>query len=208
VSATRFAGAHGLERLRVLDTSFAMHKGRQRVAEERLLDEPDGEPTDDERRMGHPPCSAGQVAEIYRSLRKGREDSSDAPGGDDLYVGEQLMRRRDLRERRPQTPATRARRTLLLLYGWIGGYGVRPARPCLTLLVLLAGATALVNAVGLDKGSTIDALIFTLRSMLLLPNTHHVVTTTAGDGLQVALRVLGPILIALIALGVRSQVKR
>ena len=44
--------------------------------------------------------------------------------------------------------------------------------------------------------------------MLPLPNTHHVLTTTAGDALQVALRVLGPILIALIALGVRSQVKR
>jgi len=37
----------------------------------------------------------------------------------------------------------------------------------------------------------LDALIFLLRSMLLLPNTTHVVTT-AGDGLQVALRVLGP----------------
>ena len=107
----------------MLDTSFAVHKGRQRVAAERLLDEPDGEPTDDERRLGHPPCSAGQVAEIYRSLRKGREDSSDAPGGDDLYVGEQLIRRRDLRERRPQTAATRARRTLL------AALRTRPALP-------------------------------------------------------------------------------
>ena len=74
--------------------------------------------------------------------------------------------------------------------------------------MLLAAATVLVGAVGLQKSSPVDALIFALRSMLLLPNSTHVVTTTAGDGLQVALRVLGPVLIALVALGVRSQVKR
>ena len=104
IDDARFAGAQGLERLRLIDTKrFEEHRGRQRVAEERLLDKRDAVVTPDEERMGHPDVTAEQVSEIYRSLRKSREDSADAPGGNDLYVGEQLMRHRWLREREQQT---------------------------------------------------------------------------------------------------------
>jgi hypothetical protein len=208
IAEARFAGAQGLDRLRLIDTKFDEYKGRQRVADERLLDEPDREPTLDERRMGHPQSTAGEVADIYRSLRKSREDSADAPGGNDLYIGELLMRRRYLRERDPQTAATRARRVLLVLYAWFGGHGVRPTSPILALLALLGSGWEVAAHIGLNKGGTIDALIFVMRSMLLLPNSHNVTTTTAGDAIQVALRVLGPLLIGLIALGLRAQVKR
>jgi uncharacterized protein YjbI with pentapeptide repeats len=208
VDDARFAGARGLERLRLIDTAFEERQGRQRLREESLLDEPDDAATDDERRMGHPSCTAEQVAELYRALRKSREDNADTPGGNDLYVGEQLMRRRALRERERQTAATRARRVLLALYGAIGGYGVRPARPLAGLLGVVALAWPLAACWGLSTGDASDALVFVLRSMLLLPNSHNALTTTAGDALQVALRVIGPVLISLVALGVRAQIKR
>jgi len=205
IDEARFAGAQGLERLRLIDTSFEKRAGRQRVAEEALLDAGEEEPTADEQRMGHPKATAEQVAEIYRSLRKSREDSADAPGGNDLYVGEQEMRRRALRE---LPIATRGHRALLALYAWVGGYGVRSVFPSAALVVLLGAGWALAIWIGLKTGDTFDALVFVLRSVLLLPNSDNVTTTTAGDGLQVVLRVLGPLLIGLIALGVRAQVKR
>lgn len=60
----------------------------------------------------------------------------------------------------------------------------------------------------MKTGGAGDALVFAFRSVLLLPNSDNIETTTAGDALQVALRILGPLLIALIALGLRAQVKR
>jgi hypothetical protein len=208
ITEARFAGAQSLEQLRLIDTKFQEHRGRQRVREETLLDQADGEPTLDEQRMGHPNCTPEQVAEIYRSLRKSREDAADAPGGNDLYVGEQRMRRRALREQASQTAASRARRVLLALYDWIGGYGVRSDRPFVALLVLLALAWPLAASPGLSEGGAADALVFVMRSMLLLPNTHNITTTTAGDAIQVVLRLLGPLLFALIAFGLRAQIKR
>ena len=85
---------------------------------------------------------------------------------------------------------------------------MRPILPAVWLGVLLLVGWALAATVGLDKGDSADALVFAMRSMLLLPNSANVSTTTAGDALQVALRVLGPILIGLVVLGVRAQVKR
>ncbi len=199
VNQARFAGAQNLESLRLIDTRFDEHGGRQRVREETLLDLPDTEPTADERRMGHPPCTAEQVAEIYRSLRKGREDSADAPGGNDLYVGEQRMRRRALKEK----PRSRARRCLLWLYENIGGYGVVPGRPFMWLLVVLVTAWGLA-LVDLCPGS---AALFVARSALLLPNAIPI-SSTLGDWLQLVLRVVAPPLIALTVLGVRAQIKR
>jgi len=208
ISEARFAGAQGLERMRLLDASFDEYKGRQRVAEERLLDDTGDGPTSDEQRLGHPRCTAAQVAEIYRSLRKGREDNADAPGGNDLYVGEQLMRRRALADESPRSVANLARRVLLGLWAWVGGYGVRPGNPLIALVALTAAGWALAANFGLGRVSSSDALVFALRSMLLLPNSHNVASSTSGDALQVALRVLGPLLIGLIVLGIRAQVKR
>jgi hypothetical protein len=36
----------------------------------------------------------GQIAGLYRALRKGREDLKDEPGAADFYYGEMEMRRR------------------------------------------------------------------------------------------------------------------
>jgi hypothetical protein len=47
-------------------------------------------------RAGQQPAALepGQIAGIYRVLRKGREDNNDEPGAADFYYGEMEMRRR------------------------------------------------------------------------------------------------------------------
>ena len=71
------------------------------------------------------------VTHVYRALRKAREDARDAPGAADFYYGEMDLRRRS--ERR-----LRLERVLLFAYWLVSGYGVRPTRTLLALLVTLA----------------------------------------------------------------------
>ena len=110
----RFAGAHNLDRLR-LESEVAFPKAhvrlpwdwRRMIAEERAwraarserwatpqwwpawLHEPFG-------KEWPGVLSAGQIAGLYRALRKGREDAKDEPGAADFYYGEMEMRRHDL----------------------------------------------------------------------------------------------------------------
>ena len=85
---------------------------------------------------------------------------------------------------------------------------MRPVWPFAWLLLLLAVAWLLAMGPGLEKGNTIDALAYAARSVLPLPNSESITATTTGDALQVGLRVLGPVLIGLVVLGLRAQVKR
>ena len=119
------------------------------------------------------------------------------------------MRRRDPRERSTQTAATRSRRAFVALYTRVGGYGVRSMLPAVWLGMLLLVGWALVATVGLDKGR--------LGRRARLRDAQHAAAAQQRERLdddrrrramQVALRVLGPILIGLVVLGVRAQVKR
>jgi len=65
--------------------------------------------------------AANSIANIYRDLRKGREESKDEPGAADFYYGEMEMRRFD--KTKP-----RAERLILWLYWLISGYGLRASR--------------------------------------------------------------------------------
>jgi hypothetical protein len=61
------------------------------------------------------PVEAEQVADLYRALRKGREDGKDAPGAGDFYYGEMEMRRRS---------APLGERWILWFYWLVSGYGL------------------------------------------------------------------------------------
>jgi Pentapeptide repeats (9 copies) len=107
----RFAGAHNLDKLRLLDVTFGLAhsplgrlswEGRQVIAEERDWRR-DGRSRSwgwDESWwpawLGHRPAVLvpAQIAGLYRALRKGREDIKDEPGAADFYYGEMEMRRR------------------------------------------------------------------------------------------------------------------
>ncbi|MDX6676929.1 MAG: hypothetical protein QOE31_981 [Solirubrobacteraceae bacterium] len=111
----------------------------------------------------------GEVATLYRSLRKALEDSKDEPGAGDLYYGEMEMRRRSLSTRsaeedRDEQPAPdpdrkprrirrrrrawRAERAIITLYWLLSGYGLRASRAMIALFVLVALSTAAFHLYG------------------------------------------------------------
>jgi hypothetical protein len=74
----------------------------------------------------------GQIAALYRALRKGREDAKDEPGAADFYYGEMEMRRRARRHSADNldgqsSAASRGRmeRGILTAYWLVSGYGLR-----------------------------------------------------------------------------------
>jgi hypothetical protein len=78
------------------------------------------------------PLSPGDIQNIYRELRKGREDSKDEPGAADFYYGEMEMRR-------AATPRS-FEKALLLLYWLVSGYGLRASRALLALVITVCCA--------------------------------------------------------------------
>jgi hypothetical protein len=81
------------------------------------------------------------VAPLYRALRKAEEDAKYEPGAADFYYGEMEMRRH-------AHTTTWVEKWLLWAYWLVAGYGLRASRALLTLLVVLAAATALLAWVG------------------------------------------------------------
>jgi hypothetical protein len=168
---------------------------------------PPYEEADDE-----PPLPAQQIAAIYRSLRKGREDSKDEPGAADFYYGEMEMRRK----RDPktveggwvrQTPA--AERVILWLYWAVAGYGLRASRALGWLVATVLGFAVLLWLWGLeDPRSFWDALLFSLQSTTSLLGGEDRALTDLGEALWTALRLLGPLLFGLMLLSLRGRVKR
>ena len=77
--------------------------------------------------------NSGQIAGLYRALRKGREDAKDEPGAADFYYGEMEMRRHVGRtsDRPADNHASvlsrgRVERSILTAYWLVSGYGCAP----------------------------------------------------------------------------------
>lgn len=180
--------------------------------------------------LSHSRVGRAELARIYRGLRKAREDARDAPGAADFYYGEMEMRRLEARARLSQWHgfgplALHAGTYLLLeLYRIFGGYGVRPSRPLLLFVALAVAAAACVDCGNLLHQAALSAgdetrqvvapadfeqsLVFVLRSALLLPTGTAVVAAVGAEWIQIAARVLGPLLIGLFAFGTRARVHR
>ncbi len=165
------------------------------------------------------------IAEIYRQLRKGREDAKDTPGGADFYYGEMEMRRLAAK-------AFSGERALLSLYWAVSGYGLRASRSALALVVLMAIATYGMAASGYcnsedpfgdrtsatcvqEDGSpsisqtfTLSNLSFTAGTALTIVGAPEAQLTSTGYGIRLVLRLLGPLLVALSLLALRNRVKR
>jgi hypothetical protein len=85
---------------------------------------------------------AGQIADRYRALRKGREDAKNEPGAAYFYYGEMEMRRHSR-----TTPA--AERGIIWLYWLISGYGLRSLRSLAALVLLGIVVTVALTGWGL-----------------------------------------------------------
>jgi uncharacterized protein YjbI with pentapeptide repeats len=242
VRALRFEGAEGIDGLRI-DSGISFQHAprgarthREVVAEEHAMR---AKPTSGAEwnppatrllaGMHARPVGPGELARIYRGLRKVREDSRDAPGAADFYYGEMEMRRLAARAHLgewggPGQWGLHAGTYLLLeFYRLFGGYGVRPSRPFLLFVFLAALA-----AVAIDCGDLIhqvlpgkdathhilvaasfeECLVFVLRSAFLLPTSSGVSASIGAEWIQIAARVLGPLLIGLFAFGMRARVHR
>jgi uncharacterized protein YjbI with pentapeptide repeats len=179
--------------------------------------------------------TAGEVAALYRALRKGREDARDQPGSASFYYGEMEMRRRQAR-------AFSADRIVLSLYWLFAGYGLRPGRPLAALLASLTLFAGLFQVYGFEDTahpfasaqagvsaplvqrpvgrlpdslndlraaySSSDAWTYSVTAASAIAGGPDARLTPAGRIYRALLRVLGPIFIGLTLLSVRARVKR
>jgi hypothetical protein len=178
------------------------------------------------------------VAQVYRTLRKGREDRKDEPGAADFYYGEMEMRRHAR-----TTPF--GERAILWLYWLVSGYGLRSWRALCGLIALLAiSSTLFAYGGGFDrtvppnpqlsvsvdsKGkppnytvsatatpttakppdtSFLGAAVYSARTSVGLLRDPQPRLTPLGDIVQVVLRILAPVFLALTALAIRGRIKR
>jgi hypothetical protein len=159
----------------------------------------------------------GQVAGLYRALRKGREDIKDEPGAADFYYGEMEMRRASPGTDSNPDRLSRANsrglveRVILTAYWLVSGYGLRAWRAVAGLAVvtsLLAVAFQLAGfAVPPRPVSYWTSLLYAFRATLSLTD-DEVKLTAWGKLLQGILRLTGPVLLGLALLALRGRVKR
>jgi hypothetical protein len=174
---------------------------------------------------------AARLQAVYRDLRKGREDAKDEPGAADFYYGEMEMRRL------AATPHS-IERAVLTTYWLISGYGLRATRALAALLLLLVLGSVGFATVGFGPsgqtrfepvatstpdrpatyrqmtvpgpkpgvGAAIDHSVDSATSLLRAGTPRPL--TPAGRALEIALRLLGPLLLGLAVLALRGRVKR
>ncbi|MGY1672182.1 pentapeptide repeat-containing protein [Geodermatophilus sp. SYSU D00710] len=173
---------------------------------------------------------AARIQTAYRDLRKGREDAKDEPGAADFYYGEMEMRRFASAPRSVE-------RVLLTIYWAIGGYGLRATRALATLLLVIALGVVGFATVGFAPTPrieyhpisqsaaeppiyrqvsvpaarpgwrtaldySVDSATSLLRAGLPRP------LTGVGRVIEIALRLLGPLLLGLAVLALRGRLKR
>jgi len=160
----------------------------------------------------------GQIAGLYRALRKGREDAKDEPGAADFYYGEMEMRRRARptsgdAAHSPTSAGSRGwvERRILSAYWLVSGYSLRAWRAIACLAVVTALLALAFHFVGFAVPprpvSYWTSLLYAFRATLSL--TDNQVTLTAwGQLLQAVLRLTGPVLLGLALLALRGRVKR
>jgi hypothetical protein len=147
----------------------------------------------------------GAISDLYRALRKGLEDSHDAPGAADFYYGEMEMRRHD-----PDT--SQGERTLLFAYWLVSGYGLRTTRALMSLAATIVVFAWAFRDWGFARTPTWSrALLFTSESTTSLFRpvvARGNVLTQDGEILSLVLRLLGPLFLGFAVLSLRGRVKR
>jgi hypothetical protein len=146
--------------------------------------------------------TAGEVAGVYRSLRRARESAGNEPGAADFYYGEMEMRRRD-------KSASWSERAIILMYWLLSGYGLRATRAVGWLVFALASSSLLLLLFGFSdpEPSLSDAVLTAVEGAIPGVPTAAALTSW-GRVINLALTVAGPVLFGLAALALRNRVKR
>jgi uncharacterized protein YjbI with pentapeptide repeats len=222
--ACLFAGAHGLDRLRLEGNCefaepprFLRYTNRRVLAEEHYWragrGAPGWNPPECRQASSRPPLDTldpSYIASAYRSLRKAYEDSKDEPGAADFYYGEMEMRRLNRVEGTGSRVLLRSsgERAVLGAYWLVAGYGLRASRAAISLILAILLGAVLLSRCGFDGASHPPAGIFSVESAINLLRPPAAELTTAGELTQIGLRLLGPLFLALMILSLRSRVKR
>jgi uncharacterized protein YjbI with pentapeptide repeats len=237
--ACRFFGAHGLDKLRIeVNCEFAQTPPSWRYTRRRTIAEEHEWRSSRSPKAGwhQPSCqeppllkhaepradlSSGEIASVYRSLRKALEDHKDEPGAADFYYGEMEMRRltrpllagRRTKTLDPTSVGTRVQafgeRLVLGLYWLIAGYGLRASRAFGALLLTILLFAVAFHLWGFHDQPFWRSLLFSAQSttsLFRVPDKPPL--EPVGEALQVALRLLGPLLFGLALLSLRGRVKR
>jgi hypothetical protein len=215
-SQTRFLGATNLDHLTIsgqfiLSATSGLRSRRAFLKEEALVRAGGrrsaqwSSDTQNDAKPSELAPSARELAAVYRALRKGREDQKDEAGSIDFYYGEMEMRR-------IASHPFSVERLILTTYWLVAGYGLRAWRALTLLLGVLVGSALVLMAAPLRRDSIThptfgDALLFTGQSGLSLSGPGSLYSTSA-QVVQVALRIIVPLLIALVVLSLRARVKR
>lgn len=148
------------------------------------------------------PQRATAIADTYRAMRKAREASHDYPGAADFYYGEMEMRR--------TAADNRVERAILTLYWLFSGYGMRAGRATVSYAAAVLLLSVGFQAVGFVRPPGFwQTVAWTLTaSISLTRSTEAIDLSTAGMYLNVVARLLGPALIGLAVLSLRSHVRR
>jgi hypothetical protein len=149
-----------------------------------------------------PSLRASQVAAVYRDLRSSFEARSDRPGAADFYYGEMEMRRHS-------DESGVAERSIITMYWLLSGYGLRAWRSFAWLFTLVIGGGIAMARWGLVDGPVPSRVGILLSVRTMIPALHrNVELTRAGSILEIAMTLLGPVLLALAILALRGRVKR
>lgn len=153
--------------------------------------------------------TAGQVEMLYRALRRGRETQGNQPGAGDFYYGEMEMRRLAPRRDPDGRRNSVGEWTVLSGYWLVAGYGMRAFRAVIALLVTIVLFAVLFMWVGFSGPvSPWRAALVSAESATALFRTPDDGLSEAGQWLQVALRLLGPLFFGLALVSLRGRVKR
>jgi uncharacterized protein YjbI with pentapeptide repeats len=235
-----FFGAHGLETMTIEPNCDWLHTPlRRRVIDRQLIDEERrwrvlrelrrraegwreapvwtggiwGEEEPHLERPGEPELEPGDLAALYRALRKAREENKDQAGAGDLYYGEMEMRRASRHPGGRGRIRAAADRSIITAYWLLSGYGLKASRAFGAWLLLTAAATLALKTWGITHEPSLSrAALFAVEctSSLIrpahLPNPYKL--KESGEAIQLALRLTGPVLIGLFLLALRARVKR
>jgi hypothetical protein len=162
--------------------------------------------------------SLDNVQADYHALRSMMQDRKDQRAASDFYYGEMEMRRiglwravrADVRTGSWRAAlATFGEWFLLVLYWLLSGYGQRAWRAFTALAVVVAASSLALTRWGFPAPTAYgDALRYTLRAATTLLRGGDVQLTPTGDWIELVLRLIAPLLLALGLLAIRERVRR
>lgn len=158
------------------------------------------------------PISRRKIMAIYHDLRVARENMRDQLNAADFYYSEMQMRgeRDHSSVLNAETSRSWVELILLRIFWMVSGYDVRPARSLASYILTVAACTVVLWQWGYRTGTTLGHAGITALSSAtaVFGAVDWNVLNSLGQLTEIFLRVAGPILLALTALGIRARARR